>query len=301
MPRDDYEERQEARRARLEERADKAAAEASARFTAAHQAVAGIPLGQPVLVGHYSESRHRAAIDRMAVNMNKGCAAAEQAKALERRAAAVGEGGISSDDPSAIDKLRAKLGAEQAEREARKRINAAYRKGGWEAVAELDVPAALVELGHTTLRVSPCEGVPFPPYSLNNLGANIRRIEARIAQLEREAARPASEATEGDGWRIEERPDINRIAITFAGVPPEDVRAQLKASGWRWSRNEGAWLRFLNPAGRASARHLATLLAPAPAAAPARCACWEGRHCDQAHLLEDCGCGRCQPVQLDLL
>lgn len=42
------------------------------RFQAAHDAVGGIPFGQPILVGHHSEGRHRAALKRHDRNMHKG-------------------------------------------------------------------------------------------------------------------------------------------------------------------------------------------------------------------------------------
>ena len=41
-------------------------ANSDAAFEASHNAVEGIPFGQPILVGHYSERKHRAAIERSA-------------------------------------------------------------------------------------------------------------------------------------------------------------------------------------------------------------------------------------------
>jgi hypothetical protein len=43
--------------------------ESARRFDAAHNAVAGIPPGQPILVGHHSERHHRADLDRHERNM----------------------------------------------------------------------------------------------------------------------------------------------------------------------------------------------------------------------------------------
>lgn len=65
-------ERREARTARLEVRADrhehaaeKAGRESESRYSAYRAIADGIPVGQPILVGHHSERGHRAAIKRM--------------------------------------------------------------------------------------------------------------------------------------------------------------------------------------------------------------------------------------------
>lgn len=79
MPRKDYEERQKARRERLEEGAERAEQESARRFQGARDSVAGIPPGQPILVGHHSEGRHGAALRRHDQNMRKGVEAGKKA------------------------------------------------------------------------------------------------------------------------------------------------------------------------------------------------------------------------------
>lgn len=102
-----YEEKLEGRRARLENAADRAEANAEAHFKRAdlREEVTGIPFGQPILIGHHSERRHRRVIERAENAMGKGVAESNRADQLRARANAVGNGGISSDDPSAIEKL----------------------------------------------------------------------------------------------------------------------------------------------------------------------------------------------------
>ena len=46
----------------------------------------------------------------------------------------------------------------------------------------------------------------------------------------------------GDGWLIEE----DRLAVHFDAIPAPEVRAGLKARGFRWSPTRGAWVRMLN-------------------------------------------------------
>ena len=57
-------ERMERRLERREEWGDKARAASAAHFQAAHDTVKDIPLGQPILVGHHSERRHRRTLER---------------------------------------------------------------------------------------------------------------------------------------------------------------------------------------------------------------------------------------------
>lgn len=70
-----------ARRAdRRREWAQKAEERSSQCFEKAESAVAGIEPGQPILVGHHSEKRHRAAIDRSWAAMGRGVKEGEKAE-----------------------------------------------------------------------------------------------------------------------------------------------------------------------------------------------------------------------------
>ncbi len=103
-----YEYRQEARRERLERAATRARTEGEARLVSADRMARQMD-GQPILVGHHSEKRHRRQIARMQGNMRQGFTRLREAEELARRAASVGTGGISSDDPEAVAKLDDKV------------------------------------------------------------------------------------------------------------------------------------------------------------------------------------------------
>lgn len=68
---------------RLSDRAERLHDKAAAEFGASSAAVAGIPLGQPILVGHHSEKRHRRDLDRSHRAMRRGVEANKQAKHTE--------------------------------------------------------------------------------------------------------------------------------------------------------------------------------------------------------------------------
>lgn len=239
----DYETRREARIDRLRARAEKARAEGAAASAQSARIAERFWMGQPILVGHHSEKKARKDQERMHAALGRSVAAGRRAESLERRAAsAEANHAISSDDPGAIGKLRERLAALEAEREACKELNLVHRKGGWEAVAQDVGTTAAAELrrragysGHDK---------PYPPYSLTNLGAEIRRVAKRIEELEKLAARPErAPVTFGD---IEVREEGNRVMLLFPGKPSEEVRKELKSSGFRWAPSSGAWQRMAN-------------------------------------------------------
>lgn len=83
----DHQERARAKAERYEEWADKARQKSDEAFERSERAVAGIPIGQPILVGHHSERAHRAAIDKSLAAMGKSVEESKKAEAHESKAA----------------------------------------------------------------------------------------------------------------------------------------------------------------------------------------------------------------------
>ncbi|WP_232431335.1 DUF3560 domain-containing protein [Cupriavidus sp. UYPR2.512] len=69
-----------------------------------------IPFGQPILTGHHSEGRDRRYRARVHATFGRAFELHDTANALDRRAEAVGKGGVSGDDPEAIPKLTSEAG-----------------------------------------------------------------------------------------------------------------------------------------------------------------------------------------------
>lgn len=61
---------------------------------------------------------------------------------------------------------------------------------------------------------------------------------------------------EREGLKIVSNYDINRLQLFFDEKPSDEMRAQLKKSGWRWSPRESAWQRQITNAAVCSARAL---------------------------------------------
>lgn len=245
-----HEERQEERRQRYLELADKA--EAEIESTAKQFRELGACMnGQPILIGHHSEKRHRRDIARQDKRLERMHNLDKKAQYYRDKAAGVNKVGISSDDPDAIDKLTAKLASMEALQARMKAINAAHR-------AFLKNPASLEksnlsEEDRAKVRLYvpaySWEPHPFPPYALQNNNANTKRVKARIAELERTSDQITTE-TERGGIKVVENADINRIQLIFDGKPPDETRQLLKRHGFRWSPRETAWQRHLNASGR---------------------------------------------------
>lgn len=168
----------------------------------------------------------------------------------------VGTGGISSDDPQAVEKLEAKLAALEKHQEMMKAANAAIRM---KDPAKGD--AKLAELGYTPEDIAKlrepdfCGRIGYPAYALQNNNANIRRIRGRIAELKKRTE-STPEGWEFDGGRVVVNTTENRLQVIFDGKPDADIRTELKGEGFRWAPSQGAWQRQLTDNAMRAARRL---------------------------------------------
>lgn len=258
----DYETRKAARIERLQNRADRLRSEGEARLTQARRIGDAIPFGQPILVGHHSEKRHRRDIARIDAGYRKGFGALKQAETCERRAMVAEDNrAISSDDPEALTKLRAKLAGMTERALQMKQANAAFKRGGWPAVAALFPGFDVTEAARSMALCR--QDKPFPSYKFTNLSGNRRRVEERIAVLEkRDAAPEVPPETIGDVRIVEED---NRVLVYFPGKPSADIRTALKSNGFRWAPTVGAWSRMASNGAHYYAREIARKVAASAA------------------------------------
>ena len=155
-----------------------------------------------------------------------------------------GMGGISADDPAAIEKLQKKLDGLERSQLIMKEVNAYYRKHGKLDGCALLSPDQIEKLKASMASSWRSDPRPFESYQLTNNNAEIRRVKARIEQLSKQAQREFS-GWEFDGGRVEMNREDNRLQVFFDGKPDADTRAELKSSGFRWAPSVGAWQRQL--------------------------------------------------------
>ncbi len=246
-----YEAKQTARRDRLQRASERARREAETAHGAATRIWDAIPMGQPILVGHHSERRHRRDLSRADRAMRRSLEANKRSKELAGRAAAVGSAGISSDDPEAVRKLREELDKLEKEQERMKRANGAIRRtakaGSTAQVTALTALGFPERAARQLLEPDFAGRIGFPDYAVTNNGANIRRVKKRIAELTARATAPEREAITGDidgiEFKIVENRDVNRVQVVFAKEPSKDVRQRLHRAGFHWAPSENAWQR----------------------------------------------------------
>lgn len=261
-----YEAKLERRRERLEARAEKLRAEGQARLDSGFERLRAIPFGQPILIGHHSEKGDRSYRRKACNAIDKGFEMQKQAAEVAARAESVGTGGISSDDPEAVEKLKEKLAGLEAEQERMKLVNkvhAAFQKHGEKAFEKVELSEAEKNVIRTYVPPYSWEKHPYAPYQMQNNGANIRRIQERIQHLERNANRETKEVLHNSGVKLVENAEENRVQLFFPGKPAAEVRAKLKSFGFRWSPMAGAWQRHLNGNGVWAAKSILESLTPA--------------------------------------
>lgn len=204
----DYQERKQKRIENYEEKSKRIGQEAEGRYQKGRQILHAMD-GQPLLIGHHSEKRHRADQKRIDNNFRKAYELSEKSNYYENKAeAAKNNNAISSDDPEAIQKLEQQLHALEKLREDTKKTE------------------------HTT-------------YELNYISADIRRIKARIEELKELEQLDFKDIKLKNGT-ITHNKEQNRIQIIFDEIPDEAVRGKLKQRGFKWARSQGAWQRMFN-------------------------------------------------------
>lgn len=255
-----YEERQQNRLDRYEALADKATVKSTVLATRSNQMAECIPFGQPILVGHHSEKRDRNFRSKIHSIMGKSVQEMKKAEYYQNKADSVGKGGISSDDPNAIEKLKSKLEKLQQAQELMKKANKLIKKFP-EHNARLE---GLIELGFSKEKaidvLNPKYGsIGFASYSLQNNNAEINRLKKRIAELKTLENRTSNEV-ENDLYKYTECKIENRCMFIFDGKPTEEIRQILKSNGFKWSPSRGAWVRQLNAKGIYASKRVISLI-----------------------------------------
>ena len=155
-----------------------------------------------------------------------------------------GMGGISADDPQAVQKLESKLAGLEKSQETMKAVNAYYRKHKTLDGCPHLTPENIEKLKASMERGYHLEGKPYPTWALSNNSAEIRRVKSRIQDLSQKKT-VGYVGWEFAGGKVEANTEANRLQIFFDEKPDEAARAELKSNGFRWSPKEGAWQRQL--------------------------------------------------------
>jgi Domain of unknown function (DUF3560) len=249
----DYEKKQAAKKAKFERLAAVRLAEADSKVGKGLEVIGRIPPGQPILTDHYSARGHRRDLSKSDALMRAGIEASKKSDYYSHKAAAVGTGGISSDDPQALDKLREQLAQLSKTQETMKAVNAIFRKHKEPEAREAAMRAYGLADNVITNILAPNRSLRagragFASYELSNNSANMRRIEKRIEQLGLLQTRVSNDFT-CEAFEYKEDKEENRVMFIFPGKPEKDVRELLSKNAFKWSPTRQAWVRMLTSAG----------------------------------------------------
>lgn len=234
-------ERMEARLAKRETWAKKREQDAQAAHERALRLTDGIPFGQPILVGHHSEKRHRRTLQKADDAMRRG----SEALALSRHHASKAAGiedqlrtSIYSDDTDAVAQITARIELRQAEAARMARLNKWWRTHGTMRGCPTvsDAEASAWDRDIPT-RYSWEQKGPFPPYMLSNLRGRIAADKKRLVAITRQQERAAEAEAAPGGLTI--RTSGGWCSVTFAEKPSREVLTALRAAGFHWGA--GAW------------------------------------------------------------
>jgi len=234
----DYEIRKQEKIERYRELARNAEKQQSALWEESRKMSDAIPFGQPILIGHHSEGRDRRYRERISNKADQAMKAGDHAEYWNRKADALENNiSINTGDSEAVVKMREKIKAAQELQDRYKAINVAIRKGKGDRAAQEN---ALSELGYcesvidSLLELDFSGRVGIARYKLTNNGANIRRMEKRLAKLQKLGEMETSERTV-NGVRIVINAEENRVQIFFPEKPSEEVRGFMKMHGFHFA------------------------------------------------------------------
>ena len=241
-----YEEKKQKRIDYYNEKAEKLERESNRLARESREMLHVIPMGQPLLVDHYSYKSDKSYRDRAGAKMDKSFEVGKKADYYRGKAEAAEKNtSISSDDPEAVVKLKEKLEKLQNAQSHMKKVNAYYRKNGTMKGFEGITDEKAEEIDKAVQSDYSWITAPYAPYELSNNNAAINRIKKRIASLEKKK--------ENDfiGWKFEggeavANQEENRLQLFFEEKPSEEQRNKLKSWGFRWSPSNKAWQRQLN-------------------------------------------------------
>jgi hypothetical protein len=240
------------RRERLENKlekraewADKAKARSASASKRAYSIMDGIPLGQPILVGHHSERHARRDAERIdnairAANDNRELAShhAEKAAGLADQL----DRTIFSDDNDAHGCLEERIATREADAARMVAVNKAWRqsKGDVAKFAALaGIPEARAQVfADGIAKAYSWEKQPYPTYTLSNLRSRIRADKERMAIIAAQQKR-AAQAEANGGVVIEGTEGSKYVRVTFAEKPERSIIDALKSAGFTW--HGGSW------------------------------------------------------------
>ncbi len=170
-------------------------------------------------------------------------------KAIKKRLGLIKSRIISSDDPTAIEKIESKIEILSSVQERMKKANKIIRSkklSKEQKIKELEKIEGLSKNSIDSLFEPDYMGkIGFPSFELKNNGANIRRLKERLEKLTEQRSQDTTSETI-NGVEIIDNVEANRLQLFFPAKPKREIIQKLKSNGFRWTPSIGAWQSYRN-------------------------------------------------------
>jgi len=174
-------------------------------------------------------------------------------KAIKKRLGIIKSRTISSDDPTAIEKLESKIKRLTNLQDRMKKANKIVRSKKLDKdqkIKELEKIEGLSESSVYGLFKPDYMGrIGFPSFELTNNGANIRRLKERVKKLSEQRSQDTT-SEKIHGVEIIDNVEANRLQLFFPNKPSREIIQKLKSNGFRWTPSIGAWQSYRNNVAR---------------------------------------------------
>ncbi len=173
----------------------------------------------------------------------------------------IGTGPVDLTDPHARELLNDQIQKLQKKLDDDKALNAYYRKHksfeGFPGISPETAAKLSADFADTRQRC-PWIDKPIPDYELTSLRGKIKRVQARIIELDKlqQAQAEPDPAADYDGFQLIRNAAENRLQIIFDEIPDPDMREKLKSNGFHWSPRNKAWQRQLTDNAERAARSI---------------------------------------------
>lgn len=207
----------------------------------------GIPLGQPILVGHHSERHHRRVIERADNAMRRAVENEQMAQYHKDKASGIKSKlntTIFSDDENAVEALEAKIAKLEKERDLNNQINKIVRSNPKDESTPEKIES-LVKLGISELNTCKlfhpdfCGRFGIPAYVNQNISGRIKAAKDRLIIIKRRQELSSAAKDSKNGVLIKKN-IYGDCFITFSEKPDWEILTALKAAGYRWV--SGSWV-----------------------------------------------------------
>ena len=292
-----YEEKQARKLERFQELAEKNSIVSVRMYDKSHELADMIPFGQPILVGHHSEGRHRRHLEKINSTFRKAIEAKDKSEYYAAKAERIENPyAISSDDPEAVTKLKEKLAGIEAEIEKVKAHNKkckdfvklevvcshreneeqiANTNGNYKRYATINkttkeikwessrVPKDIRDKIETYAKTGILEKTQIAKENKVFESYHLQNLNGNKTRIKKridelQAVHRMQEIDEEvNGIRIFTDKVQNRVQMFFPDKPSEEVRTKLKSNGFHWSPFNKAWQRMTSGHSLELAREIA--------------------------------------------